>query len=129
MTALRMPVQGSHHGGIPVSRKRRRQGCASTQGKPAGDPKQLGGGGMNAGVHHDWGDHLPTLAAERVILRSLDDQDLPALLEEFGDPEVMRYWSSSPLESREAAVALLNEIREGFRTRRLFQWGVAEVGT
>ena len=63
------------------------------------------------------GDRLPTLTAGRVLLRWLEEDDVDDLYRIFGDPEVMRYWSSPPLADRAAAAALLAEIRvEGHRT-------------
>lgn len=72
-----------------------------------------------------WGDELPRLAGPRVELRSVRDQDAPALLAVFGDPEVTRFWSSAPLPDLAAARTLVVDIRAGFRERRFFQWGVA----
>jgi RimJ/RimL family protein N-acetyltransferase len=72
-----------------------------------------------------WGERLPTLAAPRVDLRWIEDADLPALFEIFSDPEVMRYWSSPPLDGPGAAVDLLREIRQHFKKRTFFQWGIA----
>jgi RimJ/RimL family protein N-acetyltransferase len=71
------------------------------------------------------GDRLPTLPAGRVRLRWLEPLDAGALLEIFGDPAVMRYWSSPPLPDRRAAEDLLAEIHACFERRELFQWGVA----
>ncbi len=71
------------------------------------------------------GDRLPTLPAGRLRLRWLEPRDVDALLEIFGDPAVMRYWSSPPLPDRRAAEDLLAEIRACFERRELFQWGVA----
>ncbi len=71
------------------------------------------------------GDRLPTLPAGRLRLRWLEPRDVDALLEVFGDPAVMRYWSSPPLRDRRAAEDLLAEIRSYFERRELFQWGVA----
>ena len=68
---------------------------------------------------------LPTIHGERVVLRWLEDDDVDDLLGIFGDPEVMRYWSSPPLADRTAAAALLAEIREFFARHTLYQWGVA----
>ncbi len=70
-------------------------------------------------------DRLPTLRADRVLLRWLIAEDVPALFEIFSDPQVMRYWSSPPLEDQAAAAELLEEIGQYFRSRTLFQWGVA----
>ena len=70
---------------------------------------------------------LPTLRAERVLLRWLTDEDVPALYEIFSDPEVMRYWSFAPFEDEAAASDFLKKIRQYFRDKRLFQWGVTLV--
>jgi len=79
--------------------------------------------GFNLGVV------LPTLAAQRVRLRWLRDEDVPALFTIFGDPEVTRYWGHSVLPDANAATALLVDIRAKFAEQRLFQWGVALVDT
>ena len=78
----------------------------------------------------DWGTSLPTLPARRVDLAWLTLDDAPALLEIFGDFEVMRFWSSPPLPDLAAARGLVEEIQEHFRARRLFQWGIRlkEIG-
>jgi RimJ/RimL family protein N-acetyltransferase len=68
---------------------------------------------------------LPTITANRVCLRWLTDEDVTSLFAIFSDPEVMRYWSSLPLADVEGASKLLADIRDYFRRRRLFQWGIA----
>jgi [ribosomal protein S5]-alanine N-acetyltransferase len=68
---------------------------------------------------------LPTLETERLTIRWLEDRDVPRLFEIFSNPEVMRYWSSPPLEDIQGAEELLREIRQFFESRTLFQWGVA----
>jgi RimJ/RimL family protein N-acetyltransferase len=68
---------------------------------------------------------LPTIEAERLRLRRLEDRDVDALYEIFSDPAVMRFWSSLPLDGRPAAAELLAEIHDVFRRKELFQWGVA----
>src|SRR5262245_41569069 len=77
----------------------------------------------------DLGDSLPTLPASRVQLRWLCDDDVPALLTIFGDPQVMRYWSHGPLADIDEAREYLHEIQACFRARTLFQWGVELVST
>src|SRR4051812_18540872 len=72
-----------------------------------------------------WNDRLPTLAAPRVELRWLEDGDVDALFAVFSHSEVMRYWSWLPYTERGQAARLLEEIRELFRARSLFQWGIA----
>jgi [ribosomal protein S5]-alanine N-acetyltransferase len=70
-----------------------------------------------------WGDELPRIQGRKVDLRPLADQDAPALLSIFGDPEVTRFWSSPPLRDLAAATKLIGEIRAAFSRRSLFQWG------
>jgi hypothetical protein len=73
----------------------------------------------------DWGEGLPTIQGREVHLRPLADEDAPAMLAIFGDPEVMRFWSSPPLRDLASAVKLIGEIRAAFEGRSLFQWGVS----
>ena len=77
----------------------------------------------------DWGERLPTIAARRVDLRWLTHEDAPALLEIFGDMEVMRFWSSPPLTDVDAARKLVDQIHGYFHSRTLFQWGVQLRGS
>ena len=72
----------------------------------------------------DW-EQLPTIAAQRVSLRWITDDDVDALYTVFSHPEVMRYWSTPPLADRNAALTLLNEIHDGFKRRALLKWGIA----
>jgi RimJ/RimL family protein N-acetyltransferase len=60
-----------------------------------------------------------------VVVRPLGQADVPALFEIFSHPEVVRYWSNPPLADLASAEGLLRAIEEGFRTRTLFQWGIA----
>ena len=72
----------------------------------------------------DW-TRFPTIDANRISLRWISSQDVDALYSIFGNPEVMRYWSTPPLPDRDAAVDLMNEIQEGFRQQTLLKWGIA----
>lgn len=67
---------------------------------------------------------LPTIPAARVRLRWLEESDVPALFRVFSHEEVMRYWSSLPMQSADEAAALLAHIRRCFDEKSLFQWGV-----
>jgi len=70
---------------------------------------------------------LPTLAAPRVALRWLEESDAGALFGIFSSAAVMRYWSTPPMSDIAQAQRLIADIHEGFRTRRLFQWGVVRL--
>jgi RimJ/RimL family protein N-acetyltransferase len=43
----------------------------------------------------------------------------------FSDPQVMRYWVTPPLGDLAAAAMLIRQIHALFRSRTLFQWGIA----
>lgn len=73
-----------------------------------------------------WGDDVPTLSGERVVLRALRDDDVDDLFAIYSDREVMRFWSSPAHESREQTAELLRDIAEGFRARNLFEWAIAD---
>lgn len=68
---------------------------------------------------------LPAIKGDRVCLRWLTVNDVNSLFSIFSAPEVMRYWSSLPLDNIDAAGKLLEDIHSGFQKRVLFQWGVA----
>ena len=71
-------------------------------------------------------DQLPAITTERLRLRWLTPDDVPALFGIFGDPDVCRYWSRPALADVAAAAALQQEIVQLFAERSLFQWGIAE---
>ena len=76
----------------------------------------------------DWGTSLPTLRGASVTLRALHDADVDDLHAAFSDPEVMRYWDVPLMESVSDTLRFLADIRDGFRSRTLFQWGI-DAGT
>jgi RimJ/RimL family protein N-acetyltransferase len=71
------------------------------------------------------GEKLPTIEADRVRLRHLEESDTDSLFDIFSDPEAMRFWSWSPFKERAEAAKLLGEIQEFWRQKSLFQWGIA----
>ena len=73
------------------------------------------------------GNELPTLPAPRVALRWLTEADAGALHGIFSNPAVMRYWSTLPMSDIAQAKKLVADIHEGFRGRRLYQWGVIRL--
>ena len=72
-----------------------------------------------------WGEFLPSVDGGVVTLRRLVSADVPDLFTVFSDPDVMRYWDGTPMTAQADAEAYLAQIDEGFRTRTLFQWGIA----
>lgn len=70
---------------------------------------------------------LSTLSGERFQVRELGDDDLPALLAIWGDPEVMRFMGRPPLAELADAALFLSDVRRGVRQGTLFEWGVAPL--
>ena len=68
---------------------------------------------------------LPVITSPRLTLRWISEDDIDGLFEVFSDPQVMRYWSTTPLPNREAAAALQREIAEGNENESMFKWGLA----
>ena len=68
---------------------------------------------------------LPTIQATRLTLRRISTDDVDAIFDVFSDAEVMRFWSTPPLEDRAGAVALVNEIQDSFARQVMLKWGVA----
>jgi ribosomal-protein-alanine N-acetyltransferase len=77
---------------------------------------------MNASYR--WGEELPTLQGRKTWLRSLTAHDAASVFEVFGDPEVMKFWSSPPLVNIAAAQEYIAGIHAAFEDHDLFQWGV-----
>ncbi|MCB9906149.1 MAG: GNAT family N-acetyltransferase [Planctomycetes bacterium] len=71
---------------------------------------------------------LPSLQAQRLQLRWLEDADIPDLYAIFSNPEVARYWSKPPMTEPQQASDLLASIRTQFASGSLFQWGLATLG-
>ena len=68
---------------------------------------------------------LPVIKTSRLVLRWISEDDVDSLYEIFSDPQVMRYWSSTPLTDREAAAALQRDIAEGNLKDTMWKWGLA----
>jgi [ribosomal protein S5]-alanine N-acetyltransferase len=68
---------------------------------------------------------FPTIDAQRIRLRSIEESDLEQLFAVFSDPQVMRYWSTAPLRNLDEALELLKEIQASNRQGTILKWGVA----
>jgi RimJ/RimL family protein N-acetyltransferase len=68
---------------------------------------------------------LPEIVADRIRLRTINESDFDQISAIFSDPKVMRYWSRTPLESVDDALALLHDIQRSNRQRSILKWGVA----
>jgi len=64
------------------------------------------------------------LETARLLLRPLGAEDAPALLAIFGDPEVMRYWSTPPWTSPDDALAMVRRARESATEGTALRLGV-----
>jgi [ribosomal protein S5]-alanine N-acetyltransferase len=70
---------------------------------------------------------LPTLPAERLCLRWIEEDDASALFEVFSDPQVTRYWSTPAWKERTDALRLIEEVRACFVRDELLQWGITRL--
>lgn len=68
---------------------------------------------------------LPVITTPRTVLRWISEDDIDGLYAIFSDPQVMRYWSSGPLENREAAAAMQREIADSNEKETMIKWGLA----
>ena len=71
---------------------------------------------------------LPVLETENLVLRPIGPEDARDLLAIFGDPRVMRYWSSPAFEGLEDARRLIEEIAWGLEDCDLLECGVTVRG-
>ena len=68
---------------------------------------------------------FPVLAGQRVRLRGPRPGDVDDVFALFSDPEVMRYWSSAPMQARAQAEGKIDEILAAFAQREMIHWLVA----
>ena len=68
---------------------------------------------------------LPIIEAKRLRLRCIEESDVDQLYAIFSDPKVMRYWSTPPLQTREDAMSLWQEIQDSNLKGTYLKWGVA----
>lgn len=68
---------------------------------------------------------LPVIKTSRLVLRWISEDDVDSLYEIFSDPQVMRYWSTTPFLNRDAAAELQREIADGNLKDTVWKWGVA----
>jgi len=73
----------------------------------------------------EWGDQLPALEGERLVLRHLRKSDADDVLAIFGDDEVIRYWSSPAQTSIGDAEEFIADADRQFDARGMFEWGAA----
>ena len=69
---------------------------------------------------------IPEIETARLWLRGFRPDDLDALCQVFGDPEVMKYISGGKPRTREATAEGLHRSIEGWRKRGFGLWAVVE---
>ncbi|MBZ0302382.1 MAG: GNAT family N-acetyltransferase [Anaerolineae bacterium] len=67
---------------------------------------------------------FPILRTERLTLRQLTSQDAEALLAIFDPEEARRFSTRPPLETREAAIKMINWFNDLTHHRQAIQWGI-----
>lgn len=71
-------------------------------------------------------DTLPVITTPRFVLRPLCAADAPAIFRIFSDPDVTRYWGHSTLGTLAQAASFIRQAQEGFASRALLEWGLAD---
>ncbi len=71
----------------------------------------------------DW-ERLASIKTNRLLLRSITQEDVDDVFAVFSDPQVMRYWSTPPLADKDAAAQLIEEIQLGFKRQQALKWGI-----
>lgn len=67
----------------------------------------------------------PVLRTARLALRPFSDADAADLLGIFGDPEVVRYWSTGAWTGIAQAEAMIAEARQTYRDGGLYRYAIA----
>ncbi|WP_313703708.1 GNAT family N-acetyltransferase [Massilia sp.] len=67
----------------------------------------------------------PVLRTARLALRPFSDADAVDLLGIFGDPEVVRYWSTGAWTGIAQAEAMIAEARQAYRDGGLYRYAIA----
>jgi ribosomal-protein-alanine N-acetyltransferase len=69
---------------------------------------------------------FPVLETERLTLRALTPEDADTVFRIMGDPQVMRYFGSPPMKTRDDAVRRIAGIAADFAERAGIRWGIEE---
>ena len=72
-------------------------------------------------------DPLPTLPAQRLVLRELTAGDAADVLASFSNPEVLRFTNIDPLESLAEAKSWIAGVRAERDSRAVLHWGIARL--
>ena len=70
---------------------------------------------------------FPILESDCIRLRGIEEKDIDRLYTLFSNPQVMRYWSRGPMTNRQEAIDYANTIIEGFATRNVLNWIIADL--
>ena len=76
---------------------------------------------------YEWGEQLPILKGQSVLLRALEQADVSDVLAVFADADAMGRWN--PMNSIADAEAFIQKADLGFARRQRFRWGIADKGT
>jgi ribosomal-protein-alanine N-acetyltransferase len=72
---------------------------------------------------------FPRLETERLILREIVPDDAPDLFRIYSDPEVMRYWSSAPLQRIDEVQQRIAGSAAAFQAREGIRWAITRKGS
>lgn len=71
---------------------------------------------------------FPLLVTQRLVLRETSLADAPAILRNFSDEEVMRWFFDQPLTELHQAEKIIREFGEMYQTGQGITWGICLWG-
>jgi ribosomal-protein-alanine N-acetyltransferase len=69
---------------------------------------------------------FPTLETPRFLLRAVAPDDAPEIFRIMGDPQVMRYFGSAPMQLLDEAVQRIKGLQDDFRDQLGIRWVIAD---
>lgn len=72
---------------------------------------------------------FPILESDCIRLRGIREEDISILYELFSNPQVMRYWSHSPMRTRQEAIDYANTLLESFVKHEALRWVIADLSS
>ncbi|HAQ07610.1 MAG TPA: GNAT family N-acetyltransferase [Bacillus bacterium] len=71
---------------------------------------------------------FPILETDRLVLREIIEDDAGDLFKNFSNKEIINYYGSELMVSREEAFQLIHSFRNNFLEKRGFRWGIQIKG-
>ncbi|MCA0989120.1 GNAT family N-acetyltransferase [Guptibacillus algicola] len=74
-------------------------------------------------------EEFPELQTSRLVLREINEKDLPTLFAIFSNEQTMKYYGSDIIQNMEEAEGILMSFRKGFENKQALRWGISRKDT